>query len=96
MKLYKKDILNQLRLNKVWNTTTEIYGIPIATVMWDSKPWKVIEKGIGFKELTNTIEVRDTGYFKLMLRKRTYEPVAEFKTQAELSDYIFKRLGGEI
>ena len=46
--------MNELKLSKVWNSTSEVFGVSIATVMWDNKPWKVINKGMEFEEVTKS------------------------------------------
>lgn len=92
-KLYKKDILEKLALGNVWNKTSEVYGVSIATVMWDRLPWKVIHNNTTFDTVTHTIEVpMESKIFDLTYRKRTYTPIAEFRTQRELASYILDNL----
>jgi hypothetical protein len=94
MKLYKKDIINELKLNKIWNQTREVFGFTVAGVMWDNDPWKVVDKGMTFDQVTHSVPERCTmKYFEnLTFQKRTYTPIAEFHTQLELADYLYNQL----
>ena len=85
--------MNELKLSKVWNRTSEVFGVSIATVMWDSKPWKVINKGMKFDEVTKSKQVRNKSkYYDIMVSERIYKPIKEFKYQTELASYILNKL----
>ena len=91
MKIYKKDIVNELKLNKIWNKTGVVFGVPVATVMWKDDPWYIIREGDTFEDVTATVEAEHE-YFHTKYQKYTYEPVAQFHTQLELASYIYNKI----
>lgn len=43
MKITKKEILQELRLDKVWNKIHTCFGLKVATVMWHTRnAWKIV------------------------------------------------------
>ena len=87
----KTQILRELKSDKTYNSTSIICGVSIATVKWDSKPWKVIHEGMSFDEVTESKEVIENCLgVKITVLKRLYKPIEEFKYQAELASYILK------
>jgi len=87
----KTNIDKELRQdNGFWNTVKKICGIRVSCVMWDNKPYKVINEGLTFEDITKTKSVKDETIFNLTYNKRIYKPIATFKLKAELVDYINK------
>lgn len=73
MKTYnKKDLMENTKRDKIWNKVVVWHDLTLATVMWHNKPWKVIKEGTTFNTVSD----------------RSYKPIAEFHTQAELLKYI--------
>jgi hypothetical protein len=91
MKVTKKDFRENTKLTKIWNKVIVWNGLTLAAVMWHDNPWKVVDKGITFGQITDEVEVFKPGIFSnIPLLKRTYTPIAEFHTQEELWQYISK------
>ncbi len=86
----KTSINNQLKVkNGFWNCTKMVGGIPVAMVAWDTNPYKVIDRGIFFEDVTNE---KTLGKDKLRVRryKRTYTPIKEFYYKQDLVNYLYK------
>lgn len=74
----KTKILKELSLKNIWNKTHIVNGVKVAGVMWHDKQWKVLADYMEFDDVSDSWE-----------EKRKYQPIAEFKYQTELADYIY-------
>lgn len=72
MKYTKKDFRESTKLKNIWNQVITWHEFTLATVLWHNKPWKVLENGATFDEA----------------KERNYQPIAQFRTQEELWEYI--------
>jgi hypothetical protein len=68
----QKDFREATKLKAIWNKIIKLNDLTLATVQWHDKPWKHIKDGEDFDTIAD----------------RQYEPIAEFRTQAELYQYL--------
>ena len=78
--------------NKLWNKNQTILGFNIAYVAWHGNPWKVLHNNKTFNDATAT-EPYESKY-GYELSRLTYEPIATFKKQNELVNYLHEKLEG--
>ena len=69
----RKEFMRQAHLSNTWNRIHQLNGIKIAAVMWQSKPWKLID--------TNDFDAISDGDDKSHV-------IAEFKYQEQLWEYV--------
>lgn len=72
-KITKKEITKEIKLGQIWNRVKTYKKYTLAGVMWHNKPWKIIKTGEIFENIT----------------PREYEPIQEFRTQAELLTFLY-------
>ena len=77
MKITKKAIMQELKLDKTWNRIHECFGLKVATVLWQDNAWKIVSTD---------------DFDKISDRKDKTYIIAEFYEQRDLCNYLYNKL----